>query len=231
MSSLLGRLSLFLFALTFTAGSAFAQRGFSFTPHVYGVGLVVDDVEDGDREEGGGLGLRVGLGLSKSVSLYASLGGARVESQGEVVRVVRDLPDGDLGRFDDNYTLASGEFGAQFNILPSGVVNPFIRTGFRGQTVVLDAEGRDLDEDPQLRGGGLTVGGGVEVRLSPKLAIEAALEGTGGTFSEFETDDIRYRNFEDIEFGEGRVSVGLVWRPNAKSRDRDRRRHRRGNRH
>ncbi|MEM6328202.1 MAG: hypothetical protein AAF791_13895, partial [Bacteroidota bacterium] len=78
-------------------------------------------------------------------------------------------------------------------------------------------------------GGGLTLGVGAEVRLSRKLAIEAALHATGGRFDELQTRDVDYRNFEDVEFGSGQVEVGLTWRPWAKTsrRDRDRRRNRR----
>lgn len=220
MSTLTGRLSLLLLVFAITAGPALAQRGFSLSPHVYGTGLAVGDLDDAETEEGGGLGLRLGLGLSKTVTLYFNAEGARIDADGELYRAVDDLPTPGLGRLDEDYMVASGEIGAQFNLLPSNVVNPFLRTGLRGTSIILDERGTDTEDDPQLRGGGVTLGGGIEARLSRKLAIEAALEVTGGAFNELETDDIVYRNFEDIEFGEGRVSVGLVWRPNAGHRHR-----------
>lgn len=220
MSTLTGRSSLFLLVLALAAAPAFAQRGFSLSPSVYATSLAVDGLDNPESEQGVGLSLRAGIGVSKTVTLYASASGARVESDGEVIRAAREIPAADFGPVDDQYTLGSFELGAQFNLLPSGAVNPFLRTGLRGTGVILDVRGTDDEDDPQLRGGGLTLGAGAEVRLSPKLALEASLEGTGGRFSEFEMDDVVYRNFEDIEFAEGRIGVGLVWRPNARSHRR-----------
>ena len=215
-----GRLAALALALVLASAPALAQRGWSFSPHVYGTGIVVDDIDDAEAEEGGGIGLRVGLGVSKTVTLYLSTGAARVESDGELERVVGDIPVADLGPLDDDYTLVEGELGAQFNLLPSGQINPFLRTGLRGTSAILDVEGRDDDDDPRLTGGGLTLGVGAEVRLSRKLGLELALEGTGGRFEELQTEDADFRTFEDIEFASARASLGLVWRPFAKERRR-----------
>ncbi len=211
-----------LLALTFVlaATSASAQKGWSFTPSVYGTGIALGDIDDAETEEGGGLGLRVGLGLSKTVTLYLSTNAARIQSEGEIDRVVDSIPVADLGPLGDDYTLVGGEFGAQFNLLPSGRVNPFFRTGLRGTSIILDARGSDADEDPRLSGGGLTLGAGVEVRLSRKVGVELALEGTGGRLEELQTEDADFRTFEDIEFASGRLSAGLVWRPFAKGKRR-----------
>lgn len=217
MRSSLPRLAALALALCLTVPAS-AQRGWSFTPSVYGTGIAVEDADESD--EGGGLGLRVGLGLSKTVSLYASTNVARVQSEGAVAGAARDVPVANLGPLDDEYTLVEGEFGAQFNLLPSGAVNPFFRAGLRGTTAVLDVSGADADDDPRFNGEGLTLGAGVEARLSRKLGVELALEGTGGLFDELQLEDIDFRNFEDVEFGSGRVSLGLVWRPFAKGRRR-----------
>lgn len=181
------------------AGAAHAQRGFVLAPSVFGASVTVEDADEADT--GGGLGLRLGYGVSRTVTVYATLAGASIEAGDEPIRGV-----------DENYALGMAEIGAQFNLLPSNAVNPFLRVALAGTAARFDVEGVDSDDDPELRGGGITLGGGAAFRLSPSLAVEAAIDLTGGRINEFEAFDVTVET-DDADYGTARLGVGLVWRP------------------
>ena len=181
--------------------SAQSTTGFFVSPRVYAVGVSVDENTD-ESDGGGGLGLRLGYGFTKTVSVYAAFEGASVDSGEE-----------DLFGVDEDYALGSLDLGAQFNLLPSSSVNPFLRVALNGTTARFDVDNVDSDDDPELRGGGLTLGAGAEFRLSRTLALEAALDVSGGAITEFEAFDVTFEGDGDDPYGTGRLGVGLVWRP------------------
>jgi len=197
------RFSLLALIVVLAAGPAFGQartKGFFISPRLYAASLAV---EDGDEAgSGGGLGLRLGYGVSKTVTVYAALEGAGMDASG-----------GDLERLGEENGLGSFDLGAQFNFLPSNTVNPFLRVGLNGTAAVFDQPMLDSDDDPRFGGGGLTLGAGAEFHVSRALAIEAALDVTGGEINSFEVVRIQFNDLDGSPYGTARLGVGLVWRP------------------
>ena len=87
-------------------------------------------------------------------------------------------------------------------------VRPVLDVALRGLTA------RDDETDFEVRGGGLSVGGGVLFSVSPTLSLGAALHVGGGRFDEVElgrvTVDVRD---EELDFVESRLTVGLTAYP------------------
>ena len=193
-----------LLALFLAAAPAYGQartKGFSITPRLYGASFTVDDAGD-EVDGGGGLGLRLGYGFSKTVTAFVALEGAGIDAEG-----------GPFENINDEYALGAFDIGAQFSFLPSNSINPFVRVGLNGTAAVFDVEGLDSDDDPEIAGGGLTLGVGAEFFLSRSLAIEAALDLSGGQINTFRIGNVQFNDLDGSDYGAGRLGVGLVWRP------------------
>ncbi|MEO0558853.1 MAG: outer membrane beta-barrel protein [Bacteroidota bacterium] len=196
------RLSLLLTLLLLTpvATAQAPTEGFTVAPRIVSVGVATDNGDNADG--GGGLGLRIGYGFTKTVTGYVSVEGASIEP-------------GDDGVFrnDEAYALGSFDLGAQFNLLPSSGINPFLRVALNGTTARYNVDGLSTANDPEVRGGGLTLGAGAEIRLSQVLGLELALDVTGGTIQELEVGNITIAGNGDDEYATARLGLGLVWRP------------------
>ena len=64
-----------------------------------------------------------------------------------------------------------------------------------------------------MRGGGLTLGAGADIRLSQALALELALDVASGTIQEVEVGNITVAGEGDDGYATARLGLGLVWRP------------------
>lgn len=186
--------------LPVNASAEARTEGFFISPRLYAASLTLEDADETDG--GGGLGLRLGYGFNKTVAVFVAFEGAGIDSGEE-----------DIAGVDEDYGLGSFDLGAQFSLLPSNAVNPFLRVGLNGTAAVFDVARLDSDDDPRFSGGGLTLGGGAEFRLSDTLGLEAALDLTGGQFNEIEGFGFSTTNFDEIDFGTARLGLGLVWRP------------------
>ena len=175
-------------------------EGFFVGPRVLSAGVATDGSDNADG--GGGLGLRIGYGVTKTVTVFAALEGASIEP-------------GDDGVFQNRepYALGSFDLGAQFNLLPSSPVNPFLRVALNGTSARYNVEGLSTEDDPEVRGGGLTLGGGTDIRLSRTLALELALDVAGGTIQELEVGNITIAGNGEDTYATARLGLGLVWRP------------------
>lgn len=174
-------------------------RGFLLEGSLYGTGL---DIEGDDAGGGGGLGLRVGYGVSQLVTLYLGLGGAALEPEDPVLDLITDNDDIGLGYAD---------LGVEFNFGSSrNALRPFANVALSGAALAVDPPGND--NDAAINGGGLTFGGGLRYFVSPVLALKGSLRLGGGEFSEAEVDGDEVP-FENAEFGTGRLHVGLSWFP------------------
>ncbi|GAB5534654.1 MAG: hypothetical protein Rubg2KO_09030 [Rubricoccaceae bacterium] len=178
-------------------------QGFFVSPRLYAAGAAVESSDE--VTTGGGLGLRLGYGFSKTVTAFAAIEGAGLDANNELFGV------------EDATTLGSFDLGAEFHILPSRGIDPFLRVAFNATTSRYDIEtvGGTTPGRLEVRGRGLTLGAGVQVGVSRTLDIELALDLTGGTIEEFEVTNGRFEGTVAIDegFGASRLGVGLVWRP------------------
>lgn len=175
-------------------------EGFFIAPRVFSAGVAAEDGEDADG--GGGLGLRIGYGFTKTVTGFVALEGASI-----------DPGPGGAFRNTEPYALGSFDLGAQFNLLPSSGVNPFLRVALNGSSARYNVDFLDTDDDPEVRGGGLTLGGGADIRLSQTLGLELALDVSGGTIQEVRVGNITVAGDGDDGYSTARLGLGLVWRP------------------
>ena len=175
-------------------------EGFFVAPRVFSAGVSAEEGEEADA--GGGLGLRFGYGFSKTVTAFVALEGASIDPG----------PDG-VFRNTEPYALGSFDLGAQFNLLPSSGVNPFLRVALNGTSARYNVDFLDADDDPEVRGGGLTLGAGADIRLSQALALELALDVASGTIQEVEVGNITVAGDGDDGYATARLGLGLVWRP------------------
>ncbi|HEX9951046.1 MAG TPA: outer membrane beta-barrel protein [Rubricoccaceae bacterium] len=189
-----------LLLLALTAATAHAQtpdrEGFGLGARVYAAGLSVDSDGETETDTGGGLDVRVSYGFNRTVLAFFNLGGARLQPEDDGL---------------DSYILATADLGAQFNILPSNALNPYLRVALTGQTASFDIPGES--ENLEARGGGLTAGVGLLYAANPKLSLDLSLDATGGQFSELAFDGESTDNFEAIDSGIARFGVGLVFMP------------------
>ena len=173
------------------------------SPRVYAVGAAVESADD--AATGGGLGLRAGYGFTKTISVFAALEGAGLDAENDLFGVQRATT---LGAFD---------VGAEFHILPSRAIDPFVRVALNSTTARYDIEtvGNGSDGRLEVRGRGLTLGVGTQIRVARSLDIELALDVTGGEIQEFQVTNGRFEGTVAIDegFGTSRLGIGLVWRP------------------
>ncbi len=170
-------------------------RGLFLQVTLDGQSLDFQEDEFEEVDEGGGLSLRAGWGISRLVTLYLGFGGARMD--GETNGVV-----------NSEYDWGSAELGSRFNFRAGRALVPYLDVSLRGVAA------REDDLDLEFRGGGIAFGGGLAWYLAPTVALDAALRLGGGTFNEVQWGDITADiDEDDFGYGEGRLSLGLTVYP------------------
>ena len=173
-------------------------EGFQLGGRLYAAGLGLDGGSgDDETSSGGGLGLRVGYGFSRIVTGFIALEGAGMEP--------------DESQFGQEFGLGTVDLGVRFNLNPAAKLNPYAEVALTGQVASYDVTG--TDENLDLRGGGLTLGGGLVYRFSRAVGLDVGLDLTGGQFTQLAFDGETTDNFEAIDSGIARLGVGVVWTP------------------
>lgn len=157
------------------------------------------EVEDGDEiDSGGGITLHLGYGFSQSFQLFARATASNIESEGFE---------------DDQYALAHFDVGGRFSFGNTGsALRPFVQGAFSGRAASFDL---GADGTLDVRGSGLSAGGGLEYFVTEALAIEAGLAWTFGEFTEGRVDDGDWEGLEDFSFemNTTRFDLGVSWHP------------------
>lgn len=173
-------------------------RGFTAGLHLNGSALQLDG-EGAEAENGGGMGLMLGYGVSNKVTLFARVDGADVSySDGE----------------DGSYTLAHLDLGGRYSFGSSAAaLRPFVELSLMGAGVSDEIDGSDVT----LSGGAFGIGGGLEYFFSRSLALDVGLSLSKGEFTTATVDGEDY-DLEDLEieeagFTSSRFNVGLSWHP------------------
>lgn len=187
-------------ALALGAGPLSAQtplassaRGFFVGAHLTSSSIEVKEISE-ERESGGGLGLQLGYGFTRQLSLFLDLTGAALEEEVGLGHV-------DLGL---RYAFTG----------PTRRWVPTLEVALTGRALV--EENTELPDgstgETSLNGGGLTLGVGIQYYLSPKWALGAAFKLTGGEFDEYTVDDVTLRNL-NMEATSTRLNFGITWFP------------------
>lgn len=190
-----------------SAGDLHAQvstaAGLSLNAHLNGSSL---EGEDDEEETGLGLGLALGYGFTENWSVFLNVDGAEVKYDEEDEGNERTLGIVDLGV---RYTFGGTDLR----------LRPYAQAAFSGvaERLTLDDDFEDVHVDITGSGTAFTAGAGLQYFFSPALALDASLQGTWGTFDEFDVDG-EGLDEDDIEFVESdftavRLQVGVTWHP------------------
>lgn len=187
-----------------SAGSLNAQvsknSGFLLNLHLAGNSIKWDvEGEDTERESGGGLGLGLGYGFGEQFALVLNLDAASVSSDEE-------------GGGDEDLALAHFDIGGRLNFgSTASAIRPYVNVAFSG--VAEGTTSEDEDENVTISGTGYTLGGGLQYFFSPRFALDAALQGTFGEFTQLQVGDESTEFDEDVKFTTARLQLGVTWHP------------------
>jgi opacity protein-like surface antigen len=174
-------------------------RGLNLGVHVHAASL---SVEGADAQEGGGLGIRIGYGLNRIITLYLELDGASVEVE-------------NAENLRGTWALGHVDFGARFhfaNSLRRWVPYLEAAIGARAVSVSDPFVGNEEIDDVTFSGGAFSVGGGLDVYFTQTLALDLGLKFSTGEFNQIDVGAVSIRNL-DIDANSTRFKVGIVWWP------------------
>ncbi|MEX2285283.1 MAG: outer membrane beta-barrel protein [Gemmatimonadota bacterium] len=196
------RVAMLAFLAGVAASPVVAQRsttrGFTVGAHLQGASLAV---ENGDPDDGGGLGLRVGYGFNRRFTGYL-----------ETDAIVFDVANPEFGGY---WSMVHADLGVRFNFANSlRRWVPFLEGALGVRAVDVDDATVNGDSVGKLNfsGGAASLGGGVSFFATEKLAIETLVKFTGGTFEQVQWGNVSVNNL-DIEASSFRFKIGLAWWP------------------
>lgn len=170
--------------------------GFTAGLHLNGSAIQLDGGEE--AENGGGMGLALGYGVSNKVTIFARVDGAAVEYE-----------DGD----GETFTLAHLDLGGRYSFgSASAALRPFVELSLQGAGISDEFEGSEVT----VSGGAFGFGGGLEYFFSRSLALDVGLAISKGEFTTATVDGDEV-DLDDLDIEEGfttsRFNVGLSWHP------------------
>ena len=173
-------------------------RGFHLGVHLQGAALSIEG--DDTSDEGGGIGLHVGYGINRIVTLFADLDGAVVTVEGA------DNLSGDWG-------MAHFDIGARFHFastLRRWV--PYLEAAVGWRTVGVDDAivATETLESVSFNGGSFSIGGGLSVYLAETWALDLGARFSAGEFTKIDIGSISVNDL-DIDASSGRVNLGIIW--------------------
>jgi hypothetical protein len=164
---------------------------------VGGTRLYFDEDDFDQNDGGGGLTLRAGYSVSRVVTLFAGVSGARMDGENN-------------GVIDDEYDYGVGEIGARFHFgAGRRALVPYLEASLQGAAATYDDR-----FDLEFSGGALGLGGGLAYYVTPRLALDGGLRFAGGEFDEIDFGDVSFDvDGDDFGFGSAQLSFGLTWFP------------------
>ncbi|HEY0024044.1 MAG TPA: hypothetical protein VGB24_14080 [Longimicrobium sp.] len=121
-------------------------------------------------------------------------------------RIPSDEPD------ESDLVLAHFDIGGRLNFgTTTSALRPYVNAAFSG--VAEGASGEPGGEDVVLSGAGLTLGGGLQYFVSPRFALDGALQGSFGKFTQIHEGDGPTELEEDRKFTTARLQLGVTWHP------------------
>lgn len=181
-----------LAAALFAASPLHAQgrtTGVMVGLHANGSTIDDDADDDRDRDSGGGIGFELGYGFSSGLVLFVG---------GDFASVTRELDLDDIIGEEGDFGLAHVDLGARVNFGGGRrALVPYVEALL---TRVALTDYPD-EADRGLRGGGVTVGGGLQYFLTRRFAADVGARLTAGSFSVLEMDG------EEIELNDQNVTT------------------------
>ena len=179
-----------------TALPASSTKGVFLGFHLNGSAVSGDDLTE-DTESGGGLALQLGYGVTPRLAFVLDVTGAALKIQ-----------DDDVGFAHIDLLLRYAFTG------PTRRLVPFVEGGLTGRGLAQENAdlGNGIAGDVTLTGGGVTVGGGLQFHVTPKVAIGAGLKWTTGEFDRITVDDVSVKDL-DIDATSTRFNIGITWYP------------------
>lgn len=176
------------------------NRGWMVNMHVAGAatGAAAGAAE---MRRGGALGATVGYGFSDRLALLLSVDGARVKYPGPVI-----ADAGPTGSYDQ----LTVDIALRASFLDErSPLRPYLTSGITGVAESPRPDGTGIVKS----GGGITIGGGLQYFTSPKVAFDAGLLFTAGSFTGVEVDGEKYEYDEGLGFSHSRLQLGVTWHP------------------
>jgi hypothetical protein len=88
-------------------------------------------------------------------------------------------------------------------------LRPYLTSGITG----VAESPRPDDTGLIVSGGGITIGGGLQYFTSPRVAIDAGLLFTSGSFTRIEVDGQQHEYDQGVGFSHSRLQLGVTWHP------------------
>ena len=169
--------------------------------HLNGSAAKYEDADD--IESGGGLGLTVGYGFTRSFTLFANADVASLD--------FKDF------EFDGSYGLAHFDLGGRFSFgAADRRVIPYVEGAISGRAISSEISFYDganfYEGDLETSGTSATLGGGLEVFFNPALALNVALKYSFGSYTDWTFEGEAF-DVEDVGSTTTRFNIGLSWRP------------------
>jgi len=189
------------FLSTPIAAQESTTRGLHLGAHLQAVSL---QPQDADPVGEGGIGVRVGYGINRIITLYLEADGVEMEA-------------GNPETVSGTWSLAHLDFGARFhfaNSLRRWV--PFLEVAIGSRRVSVE-DAQFLNQDvgtAKISGGSFSVGCGVYAYFTETVALDVGLKAASGGFTEFEVGSISLSGLDfDLDAQSTRFKVGIVWWP------------------
>ncbi len=168
--------------------------GFHANLHFNGAGIKPED--SGDRENGGGMGLAIGYGFSRTIMVFANVDGTNIEADGS----------------SSDYGLGHADLGVRYTFAnEANKLVPFLQGALTGRALV--SEDFLNGEDLVVSGGALSIGGGAKYHFSRAWAFEGSLLLSGGRFTKARLGDEETDLQDEFSASSSRLNLGISFNP------------------
>lgn len=195
------RLALFVFVgLGTLISSAGAQplrsstQGFTFGGGLLGSSVSTTSNQATVTESGRGLQLELGWGFTPHLTVFLASSAAEIAS-------------------DMDYTLGQGDLGMRYLFRATDKqARPYIEGAASGRQLRLQTLSGYRAVTAKASGASLTLGGGVQVFLSPKVAFDVGFTYTPGTFTDFTVNGVAYP-YPEFDAASAQLRLGMRFWP------------------
>jgi hypothetical protein len=157
-------------------------------------------VEEGERESGGGGGLTLGWGVSRTVAVFL---------RGDVTKV--DITDPEV---EGSYSVGIADIGVRLSFRqPEDRFIPYIVAALSAQRATAEVFFiPTVSSEIEISGPGFTLGGGFSHFLTEQFALDLNLLLTSGRFNEIQIGSVS-AEIGDLDSQAARLNVGIAWFP------------------
>ena len=194
------RTSLVALLVVATATSASAQRvpdvrGLHLGAAINATSIKLDETEfsDDDSDSGLGLNLHAGYNFTRNFGLLLNLTGASVDADDA-----------------DDYGVAHIDLLGRASFPGRSALVPFVEVGLTGVGASYEPE---LADKVELRGGGITIGAGLNYFFSQRAAFDLGLRFTGGEIDNAEIAGREIDVPDGLGFRTTRLNIGIAFYP------------------